>query len=131
MSWRKIKDYPDYKVSSDGRVRSLKTGTNMKPSISNAGYLMVKLFDGKRHRPKAIHRLVAETFCNGYKPGFEVNHLDGNKHNNSASNLEWCSHSENTRHAIDSGLFTPYKLPPRPHERKKFVLSKLEKNLIV
>ena len=119
MSWRKIKNYPGYKISSDGRIKSLKTGKIMKPSLSNAGYLMIKLFKNGKHHNKAIHRLVAETFCDGYAPGLEVNHLDGNKINNSYDILKWCSHSENTRHAIENGLFTPYKLPPRPHEGKK------------
>lgn len=116
MSWRTIKDYPNYKVSSDGQVKSLKTGTIMKPSINNAGYLSVRLFDGEKHHSKTVHRLVAEAFCDGRKDGFEVNHIDGNKQNNSRDNLEWCSHSSNTRHAINNGLFTPYKLPPHPHE---------------
>ncbi len=51
-----------------------------------------------------IHRLVATVFCanpNCYK---EVNHIDGNKENNRAENLEWCSRSENNKHAFRSGL---------------------------
>ena len=123
VSWRKIKNYPRYKVSSDGDIKSLKTGDIMKPFIANNGYLTVKLYDGIKHHPKAIHRLVAETFYDGDHEGLEVNHIDGNKLNNSIENLEWCSHSANTRHAIENGLFTPYKLPPysRPGIRVRII----------
>lgn len=51
-----------------------------------------------------IHRLVAKAFCpnpNGYK---EVNHIDGNKENNNAYNLEWCTRSQNNKHAYETGL---------------------------
>lgn len=116
ISWRKIKGYPNYKVSSDGRVKSIKTGVVLKPSVANSGYEMIKLFSESKHHPKAIHRLVAETFHEGDHTGLEVNHIDGNKHNNSAKNLEWCTHSHNTRHAMEKGLFSPYKLPPHPRE---------------
>lgn len=58
----------------------------------------------------AVHRLVAICFCpnpNGY---LEVNHIDGNKLNNHASNLEWCTRLENVRHALRTGLITPERL---------------------
>ena len=66
----------------------------------NNGYLR-GVIDGK---DVYIHRLVAMAFCdnpNGYK---EVNHIDGNKENNCASNLEWCSRGQNNKHAFQSGL---------------------------
>ncbi|ASX26109.1 hypothetical protein BA171_03090 [Candidatus Hamiltonella defensa (Bemisia tabaci)] len=54
----------------------------------------------------AIHRLVAFAFVKGYRPGFEVNHIDGIKVNNNAHNLEWVSHSQNQNqnHAVSIGL---------------------------
>ncbi len=52
-----------------------------------------------------IHRLMAETFISG--PAKEhVNHIDGNKQNNTLPNLEWATASENTQHAVDTGLMT-------------------------
>lgn len=85
-----------YEVSDAGRVRNAATGHVVTPWSTPTGYLIVGI--GKRLR-EYVHRLVAEAFVPGKIDGFEVNHLDGNKANNSASNLEWVSHSANQRHA--------------------------------
>jgi hypothetical protein len=53
-------------------------------------------YEGKR-RPVEVHRLVARAFVPGYFEGATVDHLDGDKTNNAASNLEWVTRSENTR----------------------------------
>ena len=63
-------------------------------------YYVVQLSDGKNH---FIHRLMAKTFLTGpEKP--HVNHIDGNKQNNTLSNLEWATPKENSQHAVDTGL---------------------------
>jgi len=51
-----------------------------------------------------LHRLVAEHFLLNPLDYDEVNHIDGNRNNNTAANLEWCSHSENMLHAYRTGL---------------------------
>lgn len=75
----------------------------------NSGYLVVSVGDFRtKHSLNSnvlVHRLVAET----YLPQYDdekcfVNHIDGDKHNNAAWNLEWCTRSENMRHAVDKGL---------------------------
>lgn len=87
-------------VSDDGIVFS-KRGNPLKPSINHRGYQIVNLMiDGKR-KGVAVHTLVARAFCDGYKPELTVNHKDGNKTNNKASNLEWITLYENTQHAIN------------------------------
>lgn len=50
-----------------------------------------------------VHRLVASAFF-GDNPDMEVNHKDGNKLNNTISNLEWCTHKENIQHSFRIGL---------------------------
>ena len=76
----------------------------LKTYFTKTNYECIKLVkDGVRHN-HSIHRLVAETFIpNPYnKP--EVNHIDGNKSNNSIDNLEWVTPSENKLHALSTGL---------------------------
>lgn len=117
--WKKIKDFSDYMISNLGRVKSLKTNKIMTIYTNKKGYSQIKLFKDSKHHSKYVHLLVGEAFLKGFKPGLEINHKDGNKSNNAVTNLEWITHADNIKHAIKNGLFTPYKLPPRPHEGKK------------
>lgn len=56
------------------------------------------MIDGVR-KSLGVHTAVARAFCEGYSPELQVNHKDGNKTNNAASNLEWMTPGDNTRHA--------------------------------
>lgn len=98
--WKEIKGFENYKISNYGEVMNGE-GKILKHFKTNSGYLQIHLFkDGKRHK-KYIHRLVAEYFV--IRPRSilynEVNHIDGNKKNNSANNLEWVTRSENLNHS--------------------------------
>ena len=111
--WKDIKGYEGlYQVSNMGRVKSLgrivirKNGKKLSikerilnPWISCGGYLQVELHNGsgKRNTPK-VHRLVCEAFHENPENKPCVNHIDENKANNEASNLEWCTYEENNTH---------------------------------
>lgn len=98
-----------YEVSNLGNVRRvrrlLSTGAVLKERllsqfISKVGYyrvVMTSPIDGKQ-RKYTVHRLVAKAFVDGYAEGLVVNHIDENKTNNVASNLEWCSRKDNTNY---------------------------------
>lgn len=67
-------------------------------------YYAVKLYKNKSKKNIPIHKLVAKTFIENPENKPCVNHKDGNKLNNNVENLEWCTHSENTKHAYNMGL---------------------------
>lgn len=98
---KEIEEHPDYFITSHGRVLSCKYNKPrwIKPYLQNSGYYMVCLrVDGKSKR-KLVHRLVAQAFCDGWSEEHNiVNHLDEERTNNHASNLEWCDIKYNTNY---------------------------------
>ena len=100
--YKTIERYPNYEVSDLGNIRNKKTGTIRKQTFRR-GYTKIRI----NNKDEAVHRLVAETFIEGDHRGKEVNHIDGNKSNNSLSNLEWVTTSENIKHAFRTGLKKP------------------------
>ena len=97
-----IKDYNNYYITDTGKVYSRQTGRIKKLSEekTHEGYLRVQLCNGKTKKHKAIHRLVAIAFIPNPDNLPEINHIDGDKANNCVTNLEWCSSSDNKKHAF-------------------------------
>lgn len=89
-----------YTILKDGRVFNKAKDIELKGSISSNGYNRVQLFGERILR----HRLIATKFLPLIDGKDYVNHKDGNKLNNNASNLEWCTMSENIKHAFVEGL---------------------------
>ncbi len=101
--WKIIKDFPDYEISSFGRIKSLKFKKEkiLKQWNRKKGYLAIEL----NNEIQSVHRLVLMAF----KPvsnmnELQCNHIDGNKKNNYYENLEWTTDSENKKHAYKIGL---------------------------
>lgn len=108
--WRAIEESDGmYEVSNTGKVRSLnynKTGRvqELKQKIDRYGYCIVTLhIDGKQKYPP-VHRLVAQAFIPNPDNKSQVNHISGIKTDNNVKNLEWCTSSENIKHAFNHGL---------------------------
>ena len=99
-----------YLVSSRGRVKPgvyrvpARRGEMLRQSVKSNGYLQVTLCSPGRRISALVHRLVARAFLGRCRKGVTVNHIDGDKKNNAAANLEYLSHKENVRHAARMGL---------------------------
>ena len=96
-----------YLVSNRGRIISLNSGAEMAQYVQKNGYAAVKLRTHNVKRTFLVHRLVASAFVSNPNGLAEVNHIDGDKLNNSAENLEWVTHSQNMKHLIEVGLYDP------------------------
>ena len=103
--FRKLADC-NYGVSKEGVVINLKTERELKVTVEVNGFNRVTL-PGRKIRKEAVHRLVMEAWSKNWDPKLQVNHLDGNRSNNSFSNLEMCNGSRNIRHAYETGLMKP------------------------
>ena len=109
--WRVFRD-TNYEISSEGRVKVKynqhhfedgKRGYYEREVVGSEhqdGYLFVTI--NNKQYPK--HRLVAELFIDNPDNKPFINHIDGNKQNNRAENLEWCTHAENIEHSYKNGL---------------------------
>ena len=104
--WKDIKGYEGlYQISSFGRMRSLRFNKiKILTFNSNRNYYAFKFSINNIKEIKQIHRLVAEAFIPNPHNLPYINHKDGNKHNNNVKNLEWCTASENVKHAYRTGL---------------------------
>ena len=107
MKWKLISGLTNHFVSEDGQVKVVRNGTTkiLKFRKSNHnGYSTISIRNGSKFHNFRIHRLVAIAFIPNPKKLSDVNHKDGNKHNNQRNNLEWVTHKQNTAHAIATGL---------------------------
>ncbi len=130
--WRPIPGFEHCgEVSSLGRIRS-RYGVIRKTVLSNTGYQRVGLSKpgGKNTNYVIVHRLVALAFCPGYQDGYTVNHVDGDKLNNVATNLEWVNHKNNIRHAYRLGLRKQnHRKPIIPHSDREVLLEARAKGI--
>lgn len=117
--WFEINHYPRYEVSSNGRIRNIKTGRVLSPGINTEGYYVVVLTNLQGQKTKRVHRLVAEAFFDIVdNSACVVNHIDGDKRNNFIGNLEFCTSGENNRHAYQIGLKQPVRNQVHLNKRK-------------
>lgn len=136
--WRPVKGFPDYMISSHGRVRSIAHRKGGRANI-NGGIIVgwiartrnktvcrkVSFRKDKQTHEFRVHRLVMETFI-GPSPGddFEVCHNDGNPLNNHLSNLRWDTHKSNVADCIRHGT----KKDPPIHMGDRHPRSKLSQS---
>lgn len=120
--WKPVPGYEGlYEISNMGNVKSLARmkpyrdgfrrfpGGILKPNKINGGYRLVMLTNSHTRKGFLVHRLVAESFIENPNCLPQVNHIDGNKENNTVSNLEWCTAKENMLHSVKNRLRSDLK----------------------
>jgi hypothetical protein len=129
-TWKDVIGYEGaYQVSNLGNVKSVDRYVNhmygtikrksklIKP-VEVKGYKQVRLSLNNKSRAFLLHRIVADAFVSGKSLENKwVNHIDGNKLNNTPANLEWCTHSHNLKHAFRTGLKTNTKGENNPNSK--------------
>ena len=101
---KEFKTNPRYLVSEDGKVYDTLYKAFISQYDSGNGYIAVKLkYPDKTRKQHYIHRLLAEVYIGSIEDK-DINHKDGNKSNNSLSNLEIVTHKTNMQHAFDNKL---------------------------
>jgi hypothetical protein len=121
--WRGITGYEGlYQVSSLGRVKSLERYKDnhgkqqlIQESIKTTrkdkqGYLLLDLYKDNKQKTVRVHRLVAEHFIENSDNKETVNHIDGNKGNNTADNLEWATFKEQNKHFYNHNLKSKHNI---------------------
>lgn len=96
--WKIIKQFPEYEISTYGRVRKIKTQKCLYIKHHSRGYLQVVIQSNDKKHYLYIHRLVAQAFIPNPQSLPFVNHKDEDKQNNHVDNLEWCTCEYNTNY---------------------------------
>lgn len=120
--WKDVVGYEGlYKISNLGNIisarRNYNKGCKYLTPFENNGYDRVTLVVNYKRKNYLVHRLVAEAFIPNVEQKEVVNHIDGNKKNNTVDNLEWVTKQENTFHAINTGLRSA-SVPPHGNYKR-------------
>lgn len=111
--WPAVPRFDRYQVSDKGEVKSTpadgKPRRTLKPEVGALGYVRVTLCQDNRRGRFLLHRLVWVAFRGEIPQHLQVNHVDGDKLNNSLANLEIVTASENVAHAFRTGLAKPLR----------------------
>jgi hypothetical protein len=85
--WLPVNSFPNYMVSSRGRVKNIKTNRFLKPNADTNTVCLS--YTKTRSRKRSIDQLVAYEFVPNNTDGLNVEHIDGDISNNSSSNLRY------------------------------------------
>lgn len=96
--WKKVNGFTRYEVSNMGNVRNIHTKEPKAIRRTKTGYCITDLKENGKKKTAYVHRLVAEAFVTNAFSLPCINHIDENKANNRADNLEWCTAEYNNRY---------------------------------
>lgn len=132
--WKEIKRFPNYAVSNFGRIKRISKDNNghdnntyigkiRKFGMNSCGYKTIDLCKDGKCKYFTVHALVAKAFLGLCPKDKQINHIDGDKSNNCANNLEYVTKSENVKHA--------YKLGLMRQDGKNNTNSKLDEGIVL
>lgn len=134
--WKSISGFEMlYSISNLGRILNNRNGKIMKLQNNGDGYHHINLSKFNIKKTYQIHRLMGYEFLGNRPEGYQINHKDGNKLNNTIDNLEYVTAKENIEHAWRIGLCTinigcfkkGHKNIFSPETREKLSLASLGK----
>lgn len=131
--YKKLKEFPYYRIYSNGKIYSEVSNRYLKWHYDTHGYQSVKLYRGSKATIKEVkvHILVALLFVpnpNNYK---EVNHIDRNKCNNDYRNLEWCNRSYNVNYDLEQRQKSGQQFSPLSVDMVKLIPELLSYNFSI
>lgn len=123
--WKNIPGYPNYEASNLGRIKTNNTNPPKirKIQLAKNGYQQIKLSQNNHNSLLRVHRVVAQTFIPNPDNLKEIDHIDGDKQNNSITNLRWCSRHTNLKHV--------YELNPNVQKYKMKTILGQNKQIII
>lgn len=132
IKWRDVIGFEGfYKVSSDGRIKSVRNKRllKVKKNISH-GYMEIEFNINGKATYHRVHRLVAMAFLPNPNNLLYVNHKDGVKDNNKVENLEWISATDNNLHALATGLATTIRKRYTVYNKKESIVVTSQNELV-
>lgn len=102
-----LEEFPNYKLFEDGTLINISTGKIKEPCKTDTGYMVYNLWKENKSKMRKQHILLAKYFIPNPNNYNCINHINGNKTDNTLNNLEWTTRSKNNKHAYDTGLKKP------------------------
>ena len=131
--WKKIKDFENYSVSRNGKVRNDKTRRILKKQHDKKGYERINLWKNGKVKRFGVHRLVAEAFIPNPENLPCVDHINTVKTDNSVENLKWVTHKENNNNPLTLENYSKAKKGKQlsKEHKRKISENRIDKKIVI